>query len=96
MGEPFRVDPEVLAEAVERMAEFQRYAEAARQEIESAVADLHLTWDGQAAAAHAAAHRHWTQGAAMMREALRQLHTAGNAADANYRGAMAKNLTMWS
>ncbi|BCQ10172.1 hypothetical protein JMUB5695_03627 [Mycobacterium heckeshornense] len=33
VGEAFRVDPEALAEAVERMAEFERYAESMLAEI---------------------------------------------------------------
>lgn len=96
MAEAFRVDPEALQAAVEQMGEFQRYAEAIRQEIESMTADLHITWQGRAAAAHAEAHRHWSRGEVMMREALRQLHAAGSTAHANYNGAMTKNLGMWS
>ncbi|WP_375488471.1 WXG100 family type VII secretion target [uncultured Mycobacterium sp.] len=96
MAEAFRVDPEALAEAVERMGEFQRYAETMFTEIDSMVSNLHATWTGEAAAAHAEAHRHWSQGEAMMREALRQLQGAAKTAHANYTGAMAKNVGMWS
>jgi WXG100 family type VII secretion target len=96
MAEAFRVDPEALAEAVERMGEFQRNAESMLAEIDSLVTTLHAAWSGQAAAAHAEAHRHWARGEAMMREALARLQAAGMTAHGNYTGVMAKNLDMWS
>jgi WXG100 family type VII secretion target len=96
MAEAFRVDPQALADAVQRMAEFQRYAENTLTEIDSLVGDLHSTWTGRGAAAHAEAHRHWARGEAMMREALAQLRTAAATAHRNYTGAMSTNLAMWS
>lgn len=54
------------------------------------------TWTGEGAAAHAEAQRHWAAGEAMMRQALAQLTAAGQSAHANYTGAMATNLGMWS
>ncbi len=96
MTEAFRVDPETLADAVRRMAEFGRHAESMVAEIDSVVTHLHATWSGEGAAAHAEAHRRWTQGEAMMREALARLKSAGATAHANYTGAMATNLAMWS
>ncbi|HEV7580478.1 MAG TPA: WXG100 family type VII secretion target [Mycobacterium sp.] len=96
MAEAFQVDPDALADAVERMAEFQRYAESMLSEIDSLVSNLHTTWTGEGAAAHAEAHRHWAQGEAMMREALAQLRAAAHIAHGNYTGAMTKNLSMWS
>ena len=96
MAEAFRVDPQALADAVQRMAEFQRYAESMLTEIDSLVTNLHATWTGQGAAAHAEAHRHWARGEAMMRAALAQLRTAGTMAHGNYTGAMSTNSAMWS
>ena len=90
------MDPEALTDAVERMTEFQRYAESMLAEIDSLVSNLHTTWTGQGATAHAEAHQHWAQGEAMMREALAQLRTAAHTAHGNYTGAIAKNLSMWS
>jgi uncharacterized protein YukE len=43
MAEAFRVDPQALADAVERMGEFQRYAESMLAEIDSLVTNLHAT-----------------------------------------------------
>ncbi|OBH02948.1 MULTISPECIES: WXG100 family type VII secretion target [unclassified Mycobacterium] len=96
MAEPFRVDPRALADAVQRMTEFGRYAEDMLAEIDSLVSTLHSTWTGSGAAAHVEAHRHWARGEAMMREALAQLRAAGETAHANYTGAMSTNLAMWS
>ncbi|BBZ73360.1 WXG100 family type VII secretion target [Mycobacterium paraseoulense] len=96
MAEAFRVDPQGLADVVQRMAAFQRYAEDMITEIDSRVARLHTTWTGQAATAHAEAHRHWVRGEAMMREALAQLEKAATTAHGNYTGAMSTNLGMWS
>jgi WXG100 family type VII secretion target len=96
VAEAFRVDPEALADAVQRMSEFQRTTEAMLAEIDSRVTRLHAAWTGEGAAAHAEAHRHWARGEAMMREALAHLRTAGATAHRNYTGAIAKNLSMWS
>jgi WXG100 family type VII secretion target len=90
------VDPQALADAVQRMTEFARYAESMLTEIDSLVGDLHETWTGDGAAAHAEAHRHWARGEAMMREALTRLRSAGVTAHRNYTGAMSTNLAMWS
>jgi WXG100 family type VII secretion target len=96
VAEAFRVDPQALAEAVQRMTEFQRRAEQILAEIDSRVNRLHAAWTGEAAAAHADAHQHWARGEAMMREALAKLRTAGETAHRNYTGAMSTNMAMWS
>jgi WXG100 family type VII secretion target len=96
VAESFRVDPQALADAAQRMAEFQRYAEDMISEIDSRVTRLHTAWTGEAAAAHAEAHQHWVRGEAMMRAALAQLKNAAATAHGNYTGAMSTNLGMWS
>ena len=96
MAEAFRVDPQALADTVQRMVEFQRHAESMLAEIDSLVTNLHATWTGQGATDHAEAHRHWARGEAMMREALAQLRAAGATAHRNYTGAMSTNSAMWS
>lgn len=96
MADPFRVDPASLSDAVARMAEFGRHAEAMIAEIESLVTRLHVTWTGEGAASHAEAHRHWAGGEAMMREALAQLRSAGHSAHTNDTAVMSANQSMWS
>lgn len=96
MADAFSVDPEALTDAMQRMADFVRHTESVVSEIDSLVTHLHLTWSGQAAAAHAEAHHRWSHGEATMREALSQLKTAGSGAHHNYTQAMATNSAMWS
>jgi uncharacterized protein YukE len=78
------------------MAEFVRYAESVVAEIDTLVTNLHVTWSGEAAAAHAEAHRLWTRGESNMREALARLTAASAVAHQNYTGAMTANTSMWS
>jgi uncharacterized protein YukE len=78
------------------MAAFQKYAGDVLTQIDSLVSNLHATWEGKGAAAHAEAHGHWARGEAMMRDALAQLRTAAATAHRNYTGAMSTNLAMWS
>jgi WXG100 family type VII secretion target len=96
LSDAFSVDPDAIADAVARMGEFVQHTESLVGEIDTLVTQLHGTWSGEAATAHAEAHRHWSRGEAMMREALAQLKTAGTTAHHNYTGAMNTNTTMWS
>jgi WXG100 family type VII secretion target len=96
MAEAFRVDPQALADAAQRMSDFQRHSESMLTEIDSLVTNLHTTWSGETATAHAEAHQHWARGEAMMRAALARLRDAGARAHGNYTGAMSTNLAMWS
>ncbi len=96
MAEAFRVDPEALADAVRQMVEFGRHAEGMLSEIDSLVTDLHATWTGEGAAAHAEAHRRWAHGEATMREALTRLRAAGATAHRNYTDVVTTNMAMWS
>lgn len=96
VADHFAVDPEAIADALDRMTDFQRTAEALLAEIDTTVKNLHVTWSGEAATAHTDAHDRWSRGAAMMREALDQLHKAGSGAHGNYTAVIAANQKMWS
>lgn len=96
MAETFRVDPEALADAVRRMADFGRHTESMLGEIDSLVTDCTRRGRGQGAAAHAQAHQRWVRGEAMMREALGRLRAAGATAHRNYTGAVTTNVAIWS
>ncbi|GAA2778957.1 pore-forming CpnT exporter EsxE [Mycolicibacterium pallens] len=96
VAEAFSVNPESLADAVAEMSEFQRTAESLLAEIDSTISALHITWAGEATAAHAEAHRSWKHGAALMQEALNRLHAAGDTAHSNYTSVMTNNQNMWS
>jgi WXG100 family type VII secretion target len=96
VADAFSVDPEALADATARMGEFVRHTESLVAEIHAYVTHIHGTWSGKAATAHAEAHKHWSRGEAMMREALAQLRDSGTTAHHNYTGAIATNTVMWS
>ena len=96
MAEPFAVDPELLADTLERMVAFQNVSESLLAEIDAEVKKLHITWSGNAAAAQKQSHEEWVRGAAVMRKALGQLHVAGTGAHQNYTGVIATNQKMWS
>jgi WXG100 family type VII secretion target len=96
VADAFSIDPEALADSIERMSDFVRHTESVTAEIDSLVTHLHESWSGQAAAAHVEAHRRWSRGEATMREALNILKAAGGTAHHNYTQAMATNSAMWS
>ena len=96
MSEAFSVDTDALADTVERMAQFSRSAQALLAEIDATVRSLHLSWTGEAAAAHSYAHAQWTHGASLMGDALVRLGRAGVAAQHNYRRASATNASNWA
>lgn len=57
--------------------------------------DLHRHWRGQASDAQAAAYGSWREACADMVTALAALRRLGEAAEGDYRGAVAANLAMW-
>ena len=90
------MDPVVLADVVEQMSEFQHASRALLDEIETLVRTLHVSWQGEAATAHAHAHQQWAHGADRMAAALAVLHRAGGHAHSNYTQAISTNEQMWS
>jgi WXG100 family type VII secretion target len=92
----YSVDIAALAGLVTRMQRFQAQLTAARDDVERRVADLHPVWTGEAALAHAAAHRSWDTAAAQTQEALATLRSIASTAHANYLAASAANRRMWS
>ena len=96
MAEAFSVDPEALSDALERMDGFQRMSAALLAEIDNVVKNLHVSWDGAGAAAHAQAHQKWAQGGAPLVGAARGRDQSGTGAHHNYNQAAATNRGMWS
>jgi WXG100 family type VII secretion target len=95
MADPFTVDTDALADAVQRMREYIQHTAGVVAEANSLMAHLHETWSGLAATAHAEAQRKWQRGDEMLREALGQLETTGRTAHQNYTQAVATNMKMW-
>ncbi|AMT71997.1 WXG100 family type VII secretion target [Mycobacteroides abscessus subsp. massiliense] len=96
MSGEFGVVPDELMRIIERMTEVEQRAEASIAAMDSEVRNLHATFTGEAATAHAQAHEKWARGAEQMRHALKGLRDASHAAHGNYTGAAAKNLQNWA
>jgi WXG100 family type VII secretion target len=96
MAEAFSVDLARLADIMARMAQYQQVIDGMIGEVDSAVENLHSTWEGAASRAHADAHAEWKSGADLMRDALRQLQSAGSHAKKAYDGAIEANTSMWA
>jgi WXG100 family type VII secretion target len=92
----FSVDLEELAGVAEEMQSFQRSFERRLEDLEKLVSDLHLTWTGQAAAAHLQAHEQWTTGAREMHQGISDMHKAAITAHDNYHSSATSNADMWS
>jgi WXG100 family type VII secretion target len=91
----FRVDPEALLTAADRMSEFDQRVEANLARVTATVERLGASWYGDAGASERAAQDRWNEGAREMREALARLHTSAEGAHANYSNAIQLNSRMW-
>lgn len=94
-ADAFEVDPDQLAHVVDRMAACESGLRDLAADLERRVQALHLTWRGDAAAAHELAQAAWDDGFREMRDALRQMRTAARTAHDNYTAAADTNLRMW-
>lgn len=91
----FRVDPEALLAAADRMSEFDQRVEANLARVTAAVERLGASWHGDGGASERAAQERWNQGAQEMRDALARLRTIAEGAHANYSNAIQLNSRMW-
>jgi ESAT-6 family protein len=92
----FSVDLEEVSDVAAEMKAFQKSFEDRLAQLDKLVADLHLTWVGEAATAHRQAHEQWTTGAKEMHEGLGDMHEAATTAHDNYHSAATSNADMWS
>ena len=91
----FDVDLDELQGVVAALAACQRALIDVGGDIEAEHARLHEHWLGRASDASASSYGAWREGCAEMVTALAALRGLGEAADNNYRGAVAANLAMW-
>ena len=91
----FEVDADELLHVVDRMAACEAGMRDLAADLERRIDALHLTWQGEAAAAHVLAQATWDRGFADMRDALRQMRAAAHTAHGNYTAAADTNLRMW-
>lgn len=91
----YTVDLDRLQDFVSRLSQFDVRVEQIATELDHQIAVLHGTWAGHAADAHRSQHDEWTEAAAQMRDALKQLRTKVDAAHRCYAEAVALNTAMW-
>lgn len=91
----FTVDLDELNAVVGDMVAFEDRLRAKLAELDQLVAELHLTWTGQAADAQRSAHARWKAGAEEMHHGLVEMRQAGRRAHANYTAAAEANASMW-
>lgn len=90
-----RVDLDELDRVIGQLEAFEKSLRTAMTSTDAQVNALHHTWSGDAARAHAQAHRHWREGTATMTEALRTMHRIARTAHGNYHAAVTANVAMW-
>lgn len=91
----YKVDLDELARVIESLEAFGTTLDAKLAALDRVNAELHLTWEGEAAVAQAEAHRKLTQGAAEVRQGLLAMHAAAARAHASYHAAAVANQQTW-
>ena len=89
------VDPDRLADFVERLRFVQAELDAARDGVADRIRADRTDWAGSAAAAHEAAHNQWQAGAREVQDALAALHAIVRTAQVNYAAAIDANRRVW-
>lgn len=91
----FAVDLDELRRSVDEMTRCGAALDVLLDDLADRIADLHLTWSGEAATAQADAQAAWEAGFREMRAALAAMRAAADTAHGNYGNAVAANLRMW-
>ena len=91
----YSVDTDALQDRITEMTSFEKTLERQLADLDRAISQLHITWIGEAAAAHREAHAAWRQGADDMKKAIAAMRDAARIAHANYQAAVSANTRMW-
>ena len=91
----YRVDLDELQRVIDSLDAFQRKLDGQLASLDSANGELHVTWEGEAAAANVLAHRKLAQGGREVHQALVAMHAAARRAHASYDGAAQANVDTW-
>ena len=91
----FSVDTVALGERISEMDSFDKTLQEQLDSLDQAITRLHVTWEGEAAAAHRTAHAEWRDGAEDMRKAVAAMRAAAQIARGNYERAVDANVKMW-
>jgi len=91
----YQVDPEELQGLIHKAARIEKTMTDRLAEIDKRIGDMHLGWDGEAAAAHKIAHDAWMKAARDMQTALGNMHAESGKADRIYTGVVDHHKAMW-
>ena len=91
----YRVDLDALDRVIGELDAFAKTLEAQLHELDRSNAALHITWEGEAAAANKLAHQKLAQGALEVHQALTTMHAAARNAHAHYQAAAQANIATW-
>ena len=94
-GRVFTIDLAELDSIIAEVQQTENDLEALTNDLERQIQELQAVWEGLAADAQQAAHRHWEQGMRAMRAALADLRAAARVAHGNYTSAAEANVAMW-
>ncbi|HET9874700.1 MAG TPA: WXG100 family type VII secretion target [Mycobacterium sp.] len=95
MSRRYTVDLGALLTFADRLAKFNARAEQIATAVDRHIAELHTTWEGDAAAAHLQYHQRWMVAADEMRDGLDRLRKNAHVAHRNYTTAVQANTAMW-
>jgi WXG100 family type VII secretion target len=96
MPRKYAVDLGQLQHKIDEMAAYEQKIEQALQHLDRVIERLHITWTGQAAIAHRAAHEEWVAGMKQMHAGLVEMRDAAHRAHGNYTSAVEANSRMWA
>jgi WXG100 family type VII secretion target len=91
----YKVDLDELSRVIESLEAFGRTLDGTLKELDRVNAELHVTWEGEAAVAQTRAHRKLAQGAAEVHRGLLSMHAAATRAHASYHAAAVANQQTW-
>ncbi len=91
----YRVDLDGMQSLIDKAAGLEKRIEDRLTEIQKRIAELHITWAGDAAQAHTTAAAEWAAGAAEMNAALGDLRKALAHARSAYHAVGPTNYDMW-
>ncbi|MFW0793285.1 WXG100 family type VII secretion target [Gordonia sp. CPCC 205515] len=94
MTDEFRVDLDELDSVVQRLTQFDKLIGEQLTHIDQLVTNLHGSWSGLAATAHAEAHRTWAAGAKTFHDGVTEMGTVAKNAHTHYTRAQSVNRRM--
>lgn len=91
----YKVDLAELARVMDSLDAYCKVLKSQIGDLDAAISDLHVTWDGEAEIAHRASHRKLMSGAADVHAGLVAMHRAADRALESYQAGVRANLATW-